>query len=178
MKGIDLFIGVKAEQTLRDAVRACTDDPTTGPCGTELCPVGQKDWIAGRRVGGLLKYSELAIRKNETLKGLIELQSHQRIRRESIRVYSVRKPVPVFKDPLPDRFEDMSNNDGTIDETTGNGAEIEESIASDTGKDDTSATCPVCGAIVHTYNIQYDPWGKMVGCYLCRGNSNTRGNGS
>jgi hypothetical protein len=173
MKSIDLFLGVKAEQTLRDAVRAATDEGASEQCTSELCPVGQKDWIAGQRIDGPTKYGELAVKKTETLKGLIELQSHQRIRRESIRVHAVRKPVPVFKDPLPDNFEDEAARDTPIKEAT-----VEDTTAPDTQKDDNSATCPVCGTTVHTYNIQYDPWGKMVGCYLCRGDSSTHGNGS
>ncbi len=157
MKGIDLFLGIKAEQTLRDAVRAANEEQGASESESELCPVGQKDWIAGRRIGSVLSFKELATKKDESLKSLIGLGSHQRIRRESIRVYAVKKPVPVFKDPLPESL----------------GEEPEE----ETTADDNSATCPVCGATVHTYNIQYDPWGKMVGCYLCRGDHGAGNNG-
>ena len=105
MKGIDLFLGVKAEQTLRDAVRTATDEGRSDHGTSELCPIGQKDWIAGKRIEGPLEFGKLDAKKNETLKSLIQLQSHQRIRRESIRVHAVRKPVPVFKDPLPEEFD-------------------------------------------------------------------------
>ncbi len=150
IKGIDLFIGVKAEQTLRDAVRTEAEANEDASGTPELCPASQKDWIAGERIGESVKFGDIGKKKLLIIKNLIDLKSHQRIRHENIKVFAVRPPVPVFKDPQPE--------EETVDDT------LEESI-----EQPTVVTCPICGVDVHKYNIQYDPWGKMVGCYLCRG---------
>lgn len=164
MKGIDFLIGIKSEQTLRDAVRGAldptgqteaSDDPQTESTPTtalsdphasqlELCPIGKKDWIAGHRVESPLRFGDLATHIEDVTKELIELQSHQRIRRDSVRIHAVAKPVPVFKEvePQDEPTPPVTNEDEVV--------------------------CPACGAKVHNYNIRYDPWGKMVGCYLCR----------
>ncbi len=158
MKGIDLFLGIKTEQTLRDAARAAEGEAKAGDKpATELCPIGRKDWIAGERIGLSLKFKELNGKKQAIIKDLLHLNSHQRIRQENIRLYAVRKPVPVFKDPLPDDFADEGQSD-----------ETESAL----GTNSETLVCPICGAEVHSYNMQYDPWGRMVGCYLCRGESN------
>ena len=154
MKGIDLFLGIRTEQTLRDAARASEGE--TGHGGnkrTELCPIGKKDWIAGERIGMSVRFKELSGKQKAVIRDLLHLNSHQRIRHENIRLFAVRQPVPVFKDPLPDEF---------VDERSG--------PASDRASDHSGTEkCPVCGAEVHSYNMQYDPWGRTVGCYLCRG---------
>jgi hypothetical protein len=158
MKGIDLFLGIKTEQTLRDAVRAAEGEAKAGDKpATELCPIGKKDWVAGERIGLSLQFKELDGTKRAIIKDLLKLKSHQRIRQENIRLYAVRQPVPVFKDPMPDD----AVNEGQSDKT--------QSAA---GNDIGMSECPVCGTKVHSYNIQYDPWGRMVGCYLCRGEKN------
>jgi hypothetical protein len=155
MKAIDILFGIKAEQTLRDATRAAAEEPTAGVEPAELCPVGKKDWIAGERIEGPIPYDELEKKRRSVVSALIALNSHQRIRHENVRVWAVRPPVPVFRDPVPDEAA----------------AEPAEEPAADAqpGEPTGPVTCPVCGAEVHHYNIQYDPWGKMVGCYLCRG---------
>ncbi len=154
MKAIDLIIGIKAEQTLRDAARTAAEEGATRADSPELCPVGKKDWVAGERIGSTVRFGELEPKRNAVLARLIDLQSHQRIRQESLRIYAVRAPVPVFKDPMPEETVERSQNER---------ASNPETVA-----------CPVCGTEVHNYNIQYDPWGKMVGCYICRGESNSK----
>lgn len=149
MKRIDVFIGVKAEQTLRDTARAASEEVENTADVPELCPVGKKDWIAGERIGEQIAFHELNDKRQSVLKKLIDLKSHQRIRQDNLRVYAVRPPVPVFRDPVA--------------EETNAFATIRENQVKD------AATCPICGSEVHSYNIQYDPWGQMVGCYLCRG---------
>lgn len=155
MKGIDLFLGVKTEQTLRDAARAAEGEAAAGDkSSTELCPIGKKDWVAGERIGLSLEFKEINRRRRTVIKDLLDLNSHQRIRQENIRLYAVRKPVPVFKDPVPDDMaHDMLADEG-------------ESVS---GQASETRVCPVCGAKVHSFNMQYDPWGRAVGCYLCRG---------
>ncbi len=152
MKGIDLYFGIKAEQTLRDAVRAQSEAGLED--ALELCPVGNKDWIAGDRFGTSASFKDVRPNAKGIMGRLVNLQSHQRIRQESIRIYAVRPPVPVFKDPSPDDLIE----------------EAPESEKSSSGiKDNMPIICSNCGAEVHPYNIQYDPAGKIVGCYLCRG---------
>ena len=154
MKRIDLFLGIKAEQTLRDAVRAAAEESTDDADVPELCPVGKKDWIAGKRLSTSLVFGQIEEKKRAVIKNLIGLQSHQRIRQESIRIYAVRPPVPVFKDTIPEGLEEEP---------------VKEQVP-----DTETVACPVCGVEVHKYNIQYDPWGKMVGCYLCRGEAGNK----
>ena len=149
MKEIDLFIGIKTEQTLRDAVRALAEESQDEQSLPELCPTGKKDWIAGKRLGTSVRFGNLEKEKQSVIKSLLALQSHQRIRHESIRLYSVRPPVPVFKDPMPQDLKEEAPE----------APEEKQGVV----------TCSVCGVEVHSYNIQYDPLGRMVGCYLCRG---------
>ncbi|MDJ0765980.1 MAG: hypothetical protein QNJ97_23550 [Myxococcota bacterium] len=158
MKSIDLFLGIKAEQTLRDAVRAEAEASTDGASGSELCPVGRKDWIAGERIGSSREFGNMATLCDGVLSNLIQLKSHQRVRRESLRVYAVRKPVPVFKDPIPESLDEI--RPAPVTENT-----------------NTAVICSVCQAEVNSFNIQYDPRGNIVGCYLCRGDPGLR-NGS
>ena len=155
MKIIDLFVGVKAEQTLRDITRAAAEAALEGEETPELCPVGKKDWIAGKRVSSPLPFEEVTAIKKAVIQNLIDLKSHQRIRHENLRLYPVRPPVPVFKDSPPEETAEDTHNNPAISKKG-------------------TVECPVCGAEVHNYNIQYDPWGKMVGCYLCRGESGHR----
>lgn len=150
MRAIDLFLGVKAEQTLRDAARAATESSEDEPAGIELCPVGRKDWIVGGRLGSAIRFGDLAARSREVVRRLLELKSHQRIRQEAVRVHAVRTPVPVFKDTAPG--EGMEG---------GAGGEAAAAVV--------PGHCPVCGVEVHEYNILRDVSGRAVGCYLCRG---------
>jgi hypothetical protein len=147
MRSIDIFIGVKAEQTLRDAARNAAEESPEGADMPELCPVGKKDWIAGKRYGPSIPFGELETKRADVVKALIALGSHQRIRQDNLRIYAVRPPVPVFKDAEP----------ATGVPSTGDRAEGETMF------------CPVCGLEVHKFNLQYGTDGRPVGCYLCRG---------
>jgi hypothetical protein len=150
MKSLDLFLGVKAEQTLRDMARNAAEDSADDSEVPELCPVGKKDWIAGRRLKSSICFKEVDAMRSTVIRQLIALGSHQRIRQENLRLYAVKPPVPVFKeivDPV---------------------SEPPETAASDA---DTMA-CPVCGEVVHRFNLQYGVGEKVVGCYLCRGETN------
>lgn len=149
MKSIDILLGVKAEQTLRDAARNAAEESTDEADVPELCPVGKKDWIAGKRFGSSVPFGELEKKRLEVVKALIALGSHQRIRQDNVRVYAVRPPVPVFKDS-----SDAADASSPAEEETPEG--------------DTKI-CPVCGLEVHRFNLQYGPDGRPVGCYLCRG---------
>ncbi len=149
MKSIDLLVGIKAEQTLRDVVRAATEESTSDSYPLELCPIGKKDWIAGQRLSEPIRFGEVEQVLAATTRHLLELRSHQRIRRDSIRIYAVPKPVPVFMDSPPTE----STPPAPPEESATTQQEVE---------------CPACGASVHRYNIRYDPWGQMVGCFLCR----------
>ncbi len=84
------------------------------------------------------------------VKELIDLKSHQRIRKENLRLFAVHLPVPVFRE--------SSKPEEGIGELP-----VEEERETDT------AICPVCGAEVNRYNLQYSASEKVVGCYLCRG---------
>jgi hypothetical protein len=151
MKLIDLFFGIKAEQTLRDVARNAAEESAEESVVPELCPIGKKDWIAGRRFGPCLKFGELEAKRVEVVKQLIALGSHQRIRQDNLRIYAVRPPVPVFKDAAEQESE------ARAEEPAGDGDTM---------------TCPVCGLEVHHFNLQYGSNGKPVGCYLCRGEPN------
>ena len=148
MNKIDLLVGIKAEQTLRDAVRGASEEASDRSDFPELCPIGNKDWIAGVRVDKPIRFGEVEDILRSVTKQLLELGSHQRIRRESVRLYAVPKPVPVFKEPQPPKAAEQS-------------AEAPD-------QEGDEVTCPACGAKVHRYNIRYDPWGQMIGCYFCR----------
>jgi hypothetical protein len=157
MKSIDLLIGVKAEQTLRDAAREASEAAEADEELPELCPVGKKDWVAGRRLSLPIYFGDLGKYRAEIMKNLTALQSHQRIRNENIRLYSVRPPVPVFKD---------ANDDEELREE-----EVEKKL---TSKNPDTEICPICETEIHRYNVQYNAAGKMVGCYLCRGERSFR----
>lgn len=154
MKSIDLFVGIKAEQTLRDATRNAQEaspDETDVP---ELCPIGKKDWIAGKRLGHAVRFGDLEGHRLSAIKELIRLGSYQRIRQDNLRIYAVRPPVPVFKDTI----------------------ESEEQIIEEASSDDSDGDtriCPVCGAEVHPFNLQFGLGDTVVGCYLCRGEPQT-----
>ena len=147
MKSIDIFIGVKAEQTLRDAARNAAEESPDESAVPELCPIGKKDWIAGQRFGPSVPFGELEKKRLEVVKALISLGSHQRIRQDNLRIYAVRPPVPVFKEAEP----------------------VEEAPAADDAGEGDTMLCPVCGLEVHRFNLQYGADGRAVGCYLCRG---------
>ena len=154
MKSIDLFIGIKAEQTLRDATRNAQEaspDETDLP---ELCPIGKKDWIAGKRLGHAVRFGDLEGFRLSVIRELIQLGSYQRIRQDNLRIYAVRPPVPVFKDIVAD------------EEPVAEGAPSGEA-------DGDTRICPVCGAEVHRFNLQFGLGDTVVGCYLCRGEPQT-----
>lgn len=146
LKKIELLFGLKAEQSLRDAIREHGEKhPDAGEL-LELCPIGPKDWMAGERIGGSISFGLCEKTARSVMQKLVSLKSHQRIRRENIRIYAVKPPVPVFKDTAAEEVKEPVNEDGSV-------------------------TCPVCKTQVHRYNAQYDPDGNLVGCYLCRGES-------
>jgi len=157
MKQINLFLGIKAEQTLRDAARSAdAGEPL------ELCPFGKKDWIVGRRIGSSAAYGELERKRLELMGRLIRLGSHQRIRQENVHLYAMRPPVPVFRDPMP---EEMMA-----------GVPANRAPVRAAGDPETMG-CPVCGTEVHRYNLQRDPSGRITGCYLCRGERKDKNGG-
>jgi hypothetical protein len=159
MKALDLFLGVKAEQTLRDMARNAAEESVDESDVPELCPIGQKDWIAGRRLKPHATFAEVDAMRSEVIRQLIALGSHQRIRQDNLRLYSVKPPVPVFKD-VTAPFEDVALSNP-------------EMRGRDAAANDNSDTmiCPVCGEEVHKFNLQYGVGEKVVGCYLCRGES-------
>lgn len=156
---IHLLVGVKAEQSLRDAVRAAVDDPGVDTGDLELAPVGRKDWVAGMRAGSDLRFGELHEITGKVLGSLIALDSRQRIRRENVRVFAVQPPVPVFKDPEESAPPPRPTNE-----------------AAPARFQDSSQVCPVCQRRVHSFNLQHDTTGRVVGCYICGGDP-TRGGG-
>jgi hypothetical protein len=97
----DLLIGVKAEQSLRDALRDALDGEKPGAEGLELAPVGRKTWVAGHRLGPVEELSRLAGEAADVHRRLLALGSAQRIRKETVRVWVAAPPVPVFRDPDP-----------------------------------------------------------------------------
>ncbi len=154
MKTADLIVGVKAEQTLRDALRTAVEQGDD-PGGLELVPFGKKDWIVGKRIGSSVLFGELGAIIRAVLKQLLTLESFQRIRGESVRVFSIQPPVPVFAD-----FE------------TTNLRETPETRAEEPVKEtepEGSTECPICKRAVHKYNLLHDPKGRILGCYICRG---------
>jgi hypothetical protein len=159
---LHLLVGVKAEQSLRDAVRLVVDQAEGDNEDLELAPVGRKDWVAGVRAGANLSFGELAGLASTVLSRLIALDTHQRIRQENVRVYVVQPPVPVFKDPEPP---------APIPDP-GPPAPVEPEPVVPTTE---TPTCPVCNRKVHAYNLQHDTSGKVVGCYICGGNINRAG---
>ena len=148
----DLLIGVKAEQSLRDAVRALVEADDADSGGLELAPVGRKDWVAGVRLGALSALPAIAASADDVLRRLLALDSTQRIRRESVRVWVVPPPVPVFKDPADDAARQPAG-ESPSSEPAAAAAEL----------------CPVCGRSVHSYNLQFDTRGRPVGCFMCGG---------
>lgn len=145
---LHLLVGVKAEQSLRDSVRAVIEQTEDDSESLELAPVGRKDWVAGIRIDETVEFGKLGPIASEVLGHLIAIDSRQRIRRENVRAYVVQPPVPVFKDPEEPPLP----------------AEPPQSEP-----ESSSATCPICGRTVHSYNLQHDTSGRAVGCYICRG---------
>lgn len=152
---MDILIGIKAEQSLRDAVRTLVEQTDTE---IELTPVGRKDWIAGERVGDTLSNSDMEDTCRRVHRKLMALGSEQRIRFESIKLYSVAPPVPVFKDPDESDMENDAMNAKSHAEP--------EFSAPVSGP----SVCPVCNRSVHSYNLHYSTDGKVVGCFMCGGN--------
>ncbi len=150
MKTIDLFLGIKAEQTLRDVAREAAEASLDEEIALDLCPVGKKDWIAGKRLGPSISFGEIEKKRQAIVVELIALKSHQRIRQENLRLFAVHPPVPVFKES------------STLEEAVGE-------QPSEAEKDSDTAVCPVCGTEVNRYNLQYNANEQVVGCYLCRG---------
>lgn len=150
MKSLDLFIGIKAEQSLRDLVRNLSESPSEMNVGLELYPVGKKDWIAGGRLQAETTFAEIKKQQLDVARRLISIGSHQRIRQDGLRIHAVHPPVPVFRE---------SSEDGS--------SEHPSVVTPDL---DTGATiCPNCGSEVHRFNLLFGPREKVVGCYLCRG---------
>lgn len=150
-RAFDLLVGVRAEQSLRDAVRQAVEVGTAVFADLELVPVGRKDWIAGYRLGPQLPLRELEQAASQVLRSLIRLDSRQRIRRENVKVWAVQEPVPVFKDPVAH---------------SPNGPQVVAAVGQ----------CPVCNRTVNSYNLEHDGSGNVVGCYLC--GAEVRGPGS
>ena len=96
-----LLMGVRAEQSLRDAVRDAIERATDDREELVLAPSGRKDWIAGIRVGEAASFREISALGKAVLARLLSLDSRQRIRSENVRLWVVPPPVPVFRDPLP-----------------------------------------------------------------------------
>jgi hypothetical protein len=142
LKPQDLLVGVKAEQSLRDALRDALESDGAAAEGLELVPVGRKTWVAGRRIGPEADPARVAEALAEVHRRLLALGSAQRIRREAVRVWAAAPPVPVFRDPDP------------LPRAPAGGP----------------ATCPICGRGVHEYNLRRDSSGQAVGCYMCGGN--------
>ncbi len=162
VSSLDLLVGVKAEQSLRDGVRAAVDEAGAESVGLELTPVGPKDWIAGTRVGKVISYSLVTEVCEKVLTKLIALESRQRIRMENVRFYAVPPHVPVFKDPpLPE----FSNGDPKP---------REDSTTPDTSTLGNTAVCPICGRTVNSYNLQHNTKGDVVGCFICGGDPGGR----
>ena len=153
MNKVDFVVGIKAEQNLRELVRQSAEQTEETEGILELCPVGRKDWIAGLRFSGPLKKSEMGPLFKQVLKKLLSLGSQQRIRSESLRIYAVQEPVPVFRDattdqPLAPREEEPPKVDPKSDEPV---------------------TCPVCERRVHPYNARVNSQGRIVSCSFCGG---------
>jgi hypothetical protein len=100
-KTMHLLMGVRAEQSLRDAVRTAVEGAADDSEELVLAPSGRKDWIAGVRVGETSSFREIAALGRVVLTRLLSLDSRQRIRSENIRLWVVPAPVPVFRDPPP-----------------------------------------------------------------------------
>jgi len=118
--------------------------------------------VAGVRTGADLRFGELEVRCQRVLKMLLGLDSRQRIRRENVRIYAVPAPVPIFKDPLP-------KEEALVDA----GADAEPEV--DPGQEPQPeglggpTVCPVCNREVHSFNLQHDTKGRVVGCFICGG---------
>ena len=171
---MDIFIGVKAEQTLRDAVRLQIDNANTD---IELTPVGKKDWIAGIRIENDLKNSDIEVRFRMIHKKLMALGTEQRIRFENLKIYVVSKPVPVFKDPDPDELllRNTQDNFHSLNKNDKKRVQSEEFLKLENfdSKQDSlkngPSICPVCKRTVHSYNLHYNSNGKVIGCFMCGG---------
>ncbi|MFO8072721.1 MAG: hypothetical protein R6V85_12690 [Polyangia bacterium] len=162
-----ILVGVKADQSLCDAVREAVDGSESDDEVIELSPIGRKDWVAGRRVTNALTFGELDALVGDVLRRLLALDSKQRIRRENVRAYAVPPPVPVFKDP---------DEAGEIDSPPAEprGEEPVSAPISDEAFGGGVEVCPVCGRNVHSYNLQYDLQGRPVGCFMCGGEPSGR----
>jgi hypothetical protein len=159
---LELLVGIKAEQSLRDEVRTAVDEAGSESVGLELTPVGPKDWIAGARVGTSISFMRVTEVCAEVLTKLIALKSMQRIRMENIRFYVVPPPVPVFKDPPSPEFSDDAPK------------QKEDSTAPDVSTFGNAAQCPICGRTVNSYNLQHNTKGDVVGCFICGGDPGIR----
>ncbi|MBN2341597.1 MAG: hypothetical protein JXX29_21655 [Deltaproteobacteria bacterium] len=154
VKELDILIGVKTEQSLRDAVRALMEQTDTE---IELTPVGRKDWIAGERIGASISQLDLEETCRRVHRKLMALGAEQRIRFESIKLYAVAKPVPVFKDPDEPMTEEAPEKE----------VDTEPAVITPG-----PSVCPICNRTVHSYNLHYSTDGKVVGCFMCGGNKN------
>jgi len=111
LKPMHLLMGVRAEQSLRDAVRDAIELSPDDAEDLVLAPAGRKDWIAGIRIGETAAFGEISALSKRVLLRLLRLDSRQRIRSENVRLWVVPAPVPVFRDPLPPLTRE-SENDG------------------------------------------------------------------
>lgn len=162
VSSLDLLVGIKAEQSLRDEVRTAMDEAGAESVGLELTPVGPKDWIAGTRVGTMISYTKVTGVCAMVLTKLIALESRQRIRMENVRFYVVPPPVPVFKDPPSPEF------------SNGDQKPTEDSTTPDKGTFGNVVVCPICGRTVNSYNLQHSTNGDVVGCFICGGDPGGR----
>jgi hypothetical protein len=156
-KPLHLLLGVRAEQSLRDAVRNAIELSTDEAEDLVLAPAGRKDWIAGIRIGEGMSFGELAALAKRVLARLIALESRQRIRAENVRLWVVPAPVPVFRDPLPQESAPAPGSSG------------DAPMLGPDAEDGETMPCPICGRRVHRFNIQRDTHGRAVGCYQCGG---------
>ena len=165
---MDILAGIKAELSLRDAVRLALDESDTS---LELIPVGKKDWIAGQRIENSIRQGRLEEVCRGVHKKLMALNADQRIRFESIKLYVVPKPVPVFKDPEPDYKQVQDTPETAVSDNA------EDTLLTDDGQNDEQkqsvkqgpSVCPVCRRKVHSYNLQYNSNGRVTGCFMCGG---------
>jgi hypothetical protein len=161
MRKMDVLVGVKAEQSLRDALRVLLDSSQTD---LELAPVGKKDWVAGARWKGPLTQGQIDAVCRDVHRRLLALRCEQRIRFEHIRLFVVQEPIPVFRDPE----EGESEETGRPVLPAG---ERETPAVEEPAVQEGPSRCPICGRVVHVYNLHYSTDGRVVGCFMCGGHA-------
>jgi hypothetical protein len=93
---------------------------------------------------------------------LLRLDTRQRIRRENVKLYVVVPPVPVFKDSSPIGPGAEPDRDHDRD------ARLQPEEPAPDGREG-PRICPVCNRQVHSFNLQHDTRGRVVGCFICGG---------